>query len=81
MAYETRACHAVGVPHRNCTAAHIEAVIRDAQLVAAIQDLHCKRFVQFPETNIADFKSGLFSSFGTAYTGPIPISSGSHPAT
>ena len=66
------------MPNRNGTAVDVQSVVRDAQSIAAIQDLTGERLIQFPQVDIIDFQPVLF---GTANTGPIPISSGAQPAT
>ena len=76
-----RAAHAVGMADRDCTAVDVELVIVDAEPVAAVDDLDRERFVELPEADVVHLETMRLSSFGTAKTGPIPISSGSQPAT
>ena len=38
----------------NRAAVYVESFIRDAQLVAAIKDLHGERFVELPEVDVLD---------------------------
>ena len=54
----------------------------DAEPVAAVDHLHGEGFVQLPQVDVARPSGrGASSSLGTANTGPMPISSGSQPAT
>ena len=43
--------------HRNRAAVDVERIRRNAQRVAAIQHLHRKGFVEFPQVNIADLQA------------------------
>jgi len=43
----------------------------------AVDDLHGKSLVQFPEADIIHLQAGALEQLGTAKTGPMPISSGS----
>src|SRR4051812_33488815 len=54
VAGEARTRHAVGVADRNRAAVDIDLVRIDAELVAAIDHLHRKGFVQFPEVDVVD---------------------------
>src|ERR1700730_9084798 len=54
---KARTGHAVGMTDCNRTAVHVELFRIDAQLVAAIDDLHRESFVQFPEVDIVDGQS------------------------
>ena len=83
-AWPVRRCagHAVGVADGDGAAVDVEAIVGDAELVAAIDHLHRERFVELPEIDVVDLRRRLrSSSLGTAKTGPMPISSGSQPAT
>jgi hypothetical protein len=81
VAGQALAGDAVGVAHRDGAAVDVQAVARDAQLVAAIDHLHRERFVQLPQVDVADLQAQLLQHLGIANTGPMPISSGSQPAT
>src|SRR5277367_3442886 len=48
MTCQTRTAHTIRVAYRNSAAVHVQAVIRNPQLVAAIQHLNGKGLVQFP---------------------------------
>src|SRR4051812_42394488 len=54
MAGEARAGHAVGMADRDRAAVDVDLVRIDAELVAAIDHLHRKGFVQFPEVDVVD---------------------------
>src|SRR4051812_31252216 len=54
VAGETRARHAVGMPHRDRAAVDVDLVGVDAELVAAIQHLHREGFVQLPQADVVD---------------------------
>src|SRR4051794_9135524 len=43
-----RAAHAVGMADRDRATVHVQALLRNAELVAAVQYLHGKRFVELP---------------------------------
>src|SRR5258705_10339260 len=49
--------HAVGMANRDRAAIDVELFRIDPELVAAIDDLHRERLVQFPEIDIVDHKS------------------------
>src|SRR5215208_2028554 len=48
------AAHAVGVADRDRAAVDVERVVRDAELVAAVEHLHRERFVQLPQIDVVD---------------------------
>mgnify|MGYP003694225291 CR=1 FL=1 len=74
--------HAVGMADRDRAAVDVEAIVWKPQLVAAVDDLHREGLVQLPQVDVVDRSfPARASSFGTANTGPMPISSGSQPAT
>src|SRR3990167_3207427 len=54
VAGQALARHAVGVAHGDGAAVHVELVVRNAQLVAAADDLHGESFVELPEVDVAD---------------------------
>ena len=53
MADEALARHAVGVAHGDGAAVDVEAIARNAQLVAAVDHLHGEGFVEFPQVDVA----------------------------
>eukprot|EP01136_Pigoraptor_vietnamica_P026122 Opistho-1_new@80828 len=64
MAGQALAAHAVGVAHRNGAAVHIQAVGRDAQLVAAVQHLHRKGLVQLPQVDVIHCEAQALQHLG-----------------
>src|ERR1700748_2538198 len=54
MPYETCTRCTVRMADRDGTAIHVQAVIGDAQPIAAINDLHGERFVELPQPNILE---------------------------
>src|SRR5580765_2179025 len=48
---------AVGVAHRDRSTVDVEALVGDAQAVAAIDHLHGKGFVQLPQADVLDLKA------------------------
>jgi hypothetical protein len=52
MPDQARTRHAVGVAHGDGAAVDVEPVVGDAQLVAAVDDLHGEGLVQFPQAHI-----------------------------
>src|SRR3546814_15946049 len=51
---------------------HVEAVIGQAQRVAAVEDLACKGLVQFPKADVADAEAEAIEAFGNGEHGPYP---------
>ena len=47
-----------GMADRDRAAVDVEAVVRDAQLVAAVDHLHRERFVQLPQADVVDLQAG-----------------------
>src|SRR5262245_59372166 len=80
VADEARAAHAVGVAERDRAAVDVEALVGNADVVAAIEHLYRERLVQLHRSMSATRLPAFSSSFGTANTGPMPISRGSQPA-
>ena len=70
-----------GCPSAIAPPSTLSRSIRNAKPVAAVQDLNCECFVELPQVDFLDPHARALSSFGIAKTGPIPISSGSQPAT
>ena len=64
MACQALARHAVGVAHSDRAAVHIQTVGRDAQLIAAVQHLHRKGFVQLPQVNVLHCEAKTRQRFG-----------------
>ena len=64
MTRQALARHTVGVTHGNRAAVDVQAISRDAQLVAAIQHLNRKRFVQFPQVDVVDREAQTCQRFG-----------------
>ena len=57
VADHARAAHAVGVADRDRAAVDVERVVRDAELVAAVEHLHRERLVQLPEVDVVDLQA------------------------
>ena len=57
------ATYAVGVADCNGTAIDIEPIIRNAELVATVNDLHGEGFVQLPQVDVFDFQAGALEQF------------------
>src|SRR6516225_2779496 len=53
---EAGAAHAVGVADGNRAAIDIEALVVDAETVAAVEGLHGERLVQLPQTDVIDLQ-------------------------
>ena len=64
MAGEALAAHAVGVTHGDGTAVHVQTITGNAQLVAAVNHLHGKGFVEFPQINVADLEAQASQHLG-----------------
>ena len=77
----TRTGHAKRMTDGDGPAIHIQLFRIYSQAVAAVDHLHCESLVQFPEADIIHLQAGALEQLGTAKTGPMPISSGSQPAT
>src|SRR5438128_363996 len=58
VAGEACARHAVGVAEGDRAAVDVQPLVRDAEPVAAVDDLHREGFVQFPQTNVFHFQPG-----------------------
>src|SRR5690606_13059282 len=52
MAGHSRARHAVRVPNGDRAAIHVQQLVRDAKLVAAVKNLDRKGFVQLPKADV-----------------------------
>src|SRR5687767_12892253 len=57
---EARAGHAVGMAERDGAAVHVQAVVRNADAVAAVDHLHREGLVQLPQIDVFHLLSGLF---------------------
>src|ERR1700742_2783303 len=57
MAGEACASHSVGMADRNRAAVDVELVGIDAELVAAIDHLDRKGFIEFPEIDVVDLQA------------------------
>ncbi len=55
---EPRARHAVRMPDGDRAAVDIEPIVGNAQLVAAVDDLHRERLVQLPQADVVDLHAG-----------------------
>ena len=64
MARQALAAHAVRVAQRDGAAVHIQAIGGNAQLVAAVDHLHGKGFVQLPQVDVADLQAELVQHLG-----------------
>ena len=51
------AAHAVGVADRDRAAVDVELVVRDAELVAAVDHLHGEGLVQLPQVDVVDLQA------------------------
>ena len=73
----TGAAHTEGVTNGDGAAVDIQLGVVDAKLIATVNHLAGKRLIQLPQVDIAHRQPVVrcASSFGTANTGPIPISS------
>src|SRR6202030_2847787 len=58
MTGEACAADAVGMSDRNRAAVDVQALVRNAETIAAIQHLASKRFIKLPQIDIADFSTG-----------------------
>src|SRR6266850_2864790 len=59
VADEARARHAVGVAQRDGAAVDVQALVWDADAVAAVDHLHGEGLVQLPEIDVGDLLPGL----------------------
>src|SRR6202040_3777600 len=55
---EARPADAVRVPERDRAAVDVQALVRNAELVAAVEHLDGERLVQLPQIDVADLVSG-----------------------
>ena len=53
------AAHAVRMADGDRAAVDVEAVVGDAEPIAAVDHLHGERFVQLPEVDVLDLRAGL----------------------
>src|SRR3546814_14770568 len=60
VADAARAGHAKGVADRDRAAVDVEQLVRDAELIAAIEHLHREGFVEFPEADIVHLEFEAF---------------------
>ncbi len=64
MSREALAAHAVGMTQGDRAAVHVQAVGRDAELVAAVQHLHGEGFVQLPQVDVLHRQAQLLEHLG-----------------
>src|SRR6218665_1139856 len=64
MAGQALARHAIGVAHGDGAAVDVQLLRGNAQPVAAVDHLHGKGFVQFPQVDVADRKAELVEHLG-----------------
>ncbi len=64
VAREALARHTIGVAQGDGAAVHVQAIGRDAQLVAAVQHLHGKGFVQLPQVDVLHREAQLLQHLG-----------------
>src|SRR5262245_29659563 len=79
VAHHARAAHAVGVADRDGAAVDVELVLRNAEAVTSTWLANASLSSHRSMSSMAS--PCCLSSLGTANTGPMPISSGSQPAT
>jgi hypothetical protein len=60
-------------------AVHVQPFVRYPEPVTATGQLDRKTLVQLTSVGVVDAQPKRSSGLGTANTGPMPISSGSHP--
>src|SRR3954451_9669861 len=58
VADQARTRHAVGMADRDGAAVHVEPLIRDTELVAAVDHLYRERLVQLPEIDVRHLLAG-----------------------
>src|SRR5690554_592818 len=81
MAGKAGTAHTIGVTHRNRAAIHVQFFHRNTQTVAAVDHLGCKGFVQLPQVNVVHGQAVTGKQAWNSKHRPMPISSGSQPAT
>src|SRR3546814_3555375 len=64
MADHTRTGHAVGMPNRDGAAADVESFYGNTEAILAIEHLHRKGFVQFPEPDVIDAEAETLEQLG-----------------
>src|SRR3546814_10387265 len=64
MADHTRTGHAVGMRNRDGAAADVESFDGNTEAILAIEHLHRKGFVQFPEPDVIDAETETLSQLG-----------------
>src|SRR5882672_9130168 len=60
MTDEARTCHAIRVAYGNRAAIHVEAIVRDAETLRAVEDLNREGLVEFPQVDVGDGLAGAF---------------------
>src|SRR5688572_26487321 len=85
MPYQAGPGRAVRVAYRNRATIDIEPVVGDAELVAAVDDLHGERFVEFPQVDIRDRLAGALQQLRHREHGPdthfVGLASGNREAS
>src|SRR5690606_37758428 len=64
MPDQARAADAVGMSDRDRAAVDVEALVRDAEFVHAIQHLHGEGLVEFPQADVVDGEPGPLQQLG-----------------
>src|SRR6185436_3382763 len=70
MPDQAAAGHTIGMSHCDRTPVDVEAFVRNAQLVTAIDYLHCESLVQLPQPDVCDFLAGLLEQLRNGEHGP-----------
>ncbi len=73
--------HAVGVADGDRPTGHVQAFIRNAEVVAAVEDLAGERLVQFPQADVVNAEPVLPQQLRNGEHGPDAHFSGAQPAT
>ena len=63
MTYQSCTGHAIGVTNGDAATVDVVNVGVDAQLIAAVNGLAGKGFIQFPQSNIVNLQTMLFEQF------------------
>ena len=68
-----------GVTDCDRAAVDVQPLVRDSESVPAVEHLDGERLVELPEADVVDRQLETVEQLRNRKTGPIPISSGSHP--
>ena len=63
VTHHAGAAHAVGMANRNSAAVHVQVLVRDAELIPAVENLNRESFVELPKVDVVHLETRAFQKF------------------